>query len=334
MRVLRFSLSGLILLLLLVFLPGPARGANSYSISGRLLFTNGGSPCDPCNIELTIAGVQRVASAYTDTGGNFRFDNVMPGSYVIHVELKGYEDVNESVDVMARGGITSMLTIMMTRKGNDAVQSDQNSGIIDVSQFLQAYPKKAVDAYNKGVEKRKKGKNEEAIRYFEQAVDIAPNFYNAHNDLGVAYKEAGRMDDAEREFLRANELNPSGVDPLINLTSLYIDQNKPERAVATGEQAVKANSTSASAFLNLGIALYKFAMLDRAEAALKKALDLAPKLFQARLMLANVYMKEQRYDSLMEQLDHYLAENPKGQQRAAVERMRRQLLEARQASKP
>jgi predicted Zn-dependent protease len=71
-------------------------------------------------------------------------------------------------------------------------------------------------------------------------------------------------------------------------------------------------------------------MLDRAEVALKKALELAPKMFQVRLMLANVYLKQQRYDNLMEQLDRYLAENPNGDQRPAVEEMRRTLIQATQ----
>jgi hypothetical protein len=53
-------------------------------------------------------------------------------------------------------------------------------------------------------------------------------------------------------------------------------------------------------------------------------------MFQARLMLANVYLKQQRYDNLMDQLDRYLAENPTGEQRAAVEQMRRTLIEANQ----
>jgi len=33
---------------------------------------------------------------------------------------------------------------------------------------------------------------------------------------------------------------------------------------------------------------------------------------QVRLMLANVYLKLRHYDSLMDQLDSYLKENPKG----------------------
>jgi len=113
------------------------------------------------------------------------------------------------------------------------------------------------------------------------------------------------------------------------MTSLYIEENQPEKAVPVAEQAVKANEKSASAFFNLGLALYKISMLDRAEDALKRALQLAPKMFQVRLVLANVYAKLFRFDNVIEQLDSYLAENPNGQHRKEVEEMRQKLLQTR-----
>src|SRR6185369_17040079 len=112
----------------------------------------------------------------------------------------------------------------------------------------------------------------------------------------------------------------------LNLTTLYLAENEPDRAVTTGEQAVKTNSSSASAFFSLGIALYRAAQLDRAETAFKRALDLAPKMGNIRLMLANVYLKLRRYDKTLDQLNSYIAENPKGQQTQAAVHMRDQLL--------
>src|SRR5262249_40577977 len=157
-------------------------------------------------------------------------------------------------------------------------------------------PKKAVSYFEKGVELSKKKDNERAVKFFKDALDLAPKFYEAHNQLGIAYRELGKMDEAEVEFLRAHELTATNVDPLLNLTALYLEENEADRAVATGEQAVKANSRSAPAFFSLGVALYKAAQLDNAEAALKRALDLAPKMANVRLMLANVYLKLHRYD--------------------------------------
>ena len=271
---------------------------------------------------------QPIGMTFTDSAGNFIFDNVEPGSYTIHVEIDGFEKIDQNFD-FADGFAGGTATVLVAPRRLGSAATGQG-GKIDVSEYQSAYPKKAVELLKKGIEAKKKGKNDQATKFFEQAIDVAPNFYAAHNALGIAYRDAGRKDDAEKEFLKAHDLNRSDAEPLINLTSLYIDENDPGRAVETGEQAVKANSRSAPAFFTLGLALYKFAMLDRAEAALKKALDLAPKMFQARLMLANVYLKQQRYDNLMDQLDRYLAENPNGEQRPAVEEMRRTLVQARQ----
>ena len=321
------------LLLLSLLLPAAFTfAAPQQTISGRLLFENGGSLCDRCTVNLLAAGVSPTATAFLDWAGHFVFRGVPPGSYTIQADIEGFEEVNYPVEASGDMGREVVVTIILARKMVAPVRNVK--GIVDVSEFLEKYPKKAVEAYRKGIEKRKKGKNDEAIREFEDAVRLAPDFYAAHNDLGIAYKIAGRFEDAEREFLRAHELNQSTADPLVHLTSLYLEGNQPERAVTTGEEAVKANSRSAPAFLNLGMALYKMAMLDRAEAVLKRALELAPKMASVRLMLANVYLKLRNRDKLLDQLDSYLAENPNGDQRRVVEDMRRAVLSATPAGQP
>ena len=302
------------------------------SISGSLIADTGDFSCDHCLVTLLASGMRPVATAYLDLGGHFTFRAVPQGSYTIHVEIEGFEDVNQPVDARDSLGMAGNVTITLVRKST--VVREKNGALVDVSEFLDTYPKKAVDAYKKGLDYRKKQKNQDAMKSFEAAIHIAPGFYQAHNELGVAYKEAGRTDDAEREFLAAHEVNRTSVEPLLNLTTLYLDENKPERAVSSGEEAVKTNSRSAPAFLNLGMALYKAAMLDRAEAALKKALELAPKMAAVRLMLANVYLKLHRYDNVLDQLNSYAAENPHGDQLQAVNQMRDQLLKAKEAPRP
>jgi tetratricopeptide (TPR) repeat protein len=270
-----------------------------------------------------------MGDTFADTSGHFTFENVQPGACILQVVVDNFGTIDQDVyvDNLDPRGATM---ILVSARPEAVPKSGQSRGVVDVSEFLNGYSKKAVDHYKKGLDNRKKGKNDLAIKSFEEAVNIEPDFYAAHNELGIAYQEAGRKDDAEREFLRARELNRSDVGPLINLTKLYTEANQGDRAVAVGEEAVKANSRSAPAFFNLGVALYKISMLDRAEAALRKALDLAPKMFEVRLMLANVYLKQQRYDKLMEQLDRYLAEDPKGEQRQAAEQMREALIKSQQ----
>jgi Tfp pilus assembly protein PilF len=299
------------------------------NISGTILSERGELSCEQCIVTLLATGGRPVATTYLDSAGHFAFQGVPPGSYIIHAEIEGFEEVNQPVNADDGLGPGTNIMITVARKGSRAAPT--NGGIVNISEFLDAYPKKAVEAFKKGEDYRKQKKDEQAMKSFETAIKIAPNFYQAHTELGILYKQAGRANDAETEFIKAHELNRTNIEPLLNLTSLYIDENKPERAVDASEEAVKSNSRSAPAFFNLGIALYKAAMLDKAEVALKRALELAPKMAAVRLMLANVYLKLHQYDNLMEQLNTYIAENPHGEQLQAVIQMRDQLLKAKAA---
>lgn len=336
MRLARQSVPSVLLLLTLTLFGATwmqAAVLADQTLSGSLVSENGQFSCDHCIVQLLVAGIQTAGQTYVDSLGNFTFRNVRPGSYVIRVEADGYEHVEQTVEVYDYASPGNHVSIVLNRRVT-RIQPNKAGNVVDVSQFLDKYPKKAVNAYKKGLDRKAKGKEDDALKSFQEAVSLAPDFYEAHNELGVLYRRAGRLDEAEKEFIRAHELNQNSADPLINLSSLYIDENDPDRAVKIGEEAVKTNSRSASAFFNLGLALYKIAMLDRAEAALKKALELAPKMFQVHLLLANVYLKLRNYDRVMDQLNTYLDENPKGDQREAVQEMRQKLIQAKQQQEP
>jgi Tfp pilus assembly protein PilF len=319
----RFLKPFVLLPLILIFVCMNAQAAQRQQvISGRLISENGAFSCDHCVVTLLANGVRPIGTTYTDLSGHFTFAAVPRGSYTIHIEIDGFQDVNQVVE--NDFGEANVIVSLVRKRAVDTTGAQ----IVNIAEFKELYPKKAVSNFEKGTDLLKKKSTDKAIEYLQQAVELAPTFYEAHNQLGIAYRAAGRPDDAEREFVKAHELNSTGIGPLLNLTTLYLDENQPDRAVKTGEEAVKANSHSAPAFFNLGVALYRAAMLDRAEVALKRALELAPSMTNVRLALANVYLKLHRYDKTMEQLDSYIVENPHGEHLADAEHMRDQLVSA------
>ena len=130
----------------------------------------------------------------------------------------------------------------------------------------------------------------------------------------------------------------------MNLGSLYIEQSNLQKAneEAAGklldqaldvlEESVKLNPRSAVGYFLLGQANYKSDFFEEAETAFKKSHDLDPRISAARLMLANVYVKLQRWENVIENLDAYLKENPKATDRASVEQMRASIAKSVQAS--
>jgi tetratricopeptide (TPR) repeat protein len=89
---------------------------------------------------------------------------------------------------------------------------------------------------------------------------------------------------------------------------------------------VEADSDSAPAFFNLGLALYRKSEFQQAENALLKTLNLAPSLLLARLALADVYVKLARLGDALKQLDLYLEKAPECPQRTQAEQLRTEIL--------
>ena len=86
------------------------------SISGTLMSQAGPFQCDQCLISLLANGLRPVNTTYLDLGGHFTFRGVTPGSYTIHIEIEGFEDVNQAVDVRDGFGLGANVTITLVRK--------------------------------------------------------------------------------------------------------------------------------------------------------------------------------------------------------------------------
>ncbi len=325
----RWRMRALLSWLILTVVPIGAwcQGIDAREVTGRLLFDRPSTSCEMIRVDLQLGDFQTVATAYTDSACAFRFPKVSPGSYNIHVNIDGYQEARFDANV-DRVGSSGLLNVLMTTAPGRVANGQRRvvtSDKVDVTEILDRYPGKAVSLYNKAIANRKKGRNDDAIAQLADAIKIAPDFYQAHNTLGLAYRDSGKLREAEEHFVRAHEINRTSAEPLINLSGLYLDENRPELAEKASEEAVERNSRSAPALFNLGLSLYKIAQLDRAEAALLKAFEIAPKMFQIRLALANVYLKLNRFDNLMDQLNAYLTENPTGDARDQVERLKSQL---------
>jgi tetratricopeptide (TPR) repeat protein len=344
-----FTLSILVLLSIPAFAqtPLPSQGRNrtdDLAIRGKLIIASRDAD-QRIEVRLEKSTMQVLQTAYTDSAGNFEFRGLGSGAYYISVNLEGYEPVRQQVEVFNNFGGAN-LTIFLNKAAPD--KRSQASGldaedrdVIDISQMKENLPKKAVQDYEKALDEKKKGKLEIAIKLLEDAIHLAPNFYHAHNNLGLLYQAIKRYPDAEKEYKRSRELNAKSERPLVNLGNLYIEEADREKdnpkvtgqildqALDALEAAVKINPRSASAYYLLGSANYKSSFLEEAEVAYKKAYDLDQNLTRVHLLLANIYAREAKWDAVIDNIDAYLKENPKAADRAAVEDMRAKILKDR-----
>ena len=250
------------------------------------------------------------------------FGGLAVGSYEVVVTADGYEPVRWPV---ALGD--------MTRLVNASVMLKEKEKFGDVPS-ADKFPKKAVQDYEKAVDESRKGNTDRALKLLVSVIELAPDYYSAHNTLGTVYQKLNRYRDAEKEYKRAGELSPKSDEPLLNLGALYIqeaDARASESPADAGklvgqareflEQALKIKR-SAMAYYLLGTAQYRTSAFEQSEMNLNQALEIEPRMPAARLMLANLNMRQQKWAAALSHLDAYLTENPKAADRAQIQETR------------
>jgi tetratricopeptide (TPR) repeat protein len=97
----------------------------------------------------------------------------------------------------------------------------------------------------------------EARQAYIHALEIDPEFADAHVNLGRQYHEAGELGKAEAHYRDALRLDPGDATAHFNLGVLLEDRQRPDEAVHAYEQAIARDPELADAYYNLGLLLEK-----------------------------------------------------------------------------
>ena len=84
-----------------------------------------------------------------------------------------------------------------------------------------------------------KGRAPEAIRVFEKALRIDPDFADGHYNLGIALAQAGKPPEAIQEYECALRLKPDYADAHVNLGTALAKLGRPEDAIRHFEEALR-----------------------------------------------------------------------------------------------
>jgi len=91
-------------------------------------------------------------------------------------------------------------------------------------------PKRAEAWIQVGYCKVKQGKNQEAIRAYQQALQLKPDNAEFHNKLGDAYYYAGRLREAIESYTEAARLRPDCAETYYNLAVAYFESGNQTMA--------------------------------------------------------------------------------------------------------
>lgn len=109
-----------------------------------------------------------------------------------------------------------------------------------------------------------RGRYEEARQSFERAVALDPQIVGAYNNLAVIYLDHVRDWDKARAALeKVLSREPAHVESLVNLGVLELRLHRPEQALRPLQKALEVEPSSRGGLYNLGAAYLDLGLFDR-----------------------------------------------------------------------
>jgi Flp pilus assembly protein TadD len=302
----------------------------TFTLQGQIT-TDRNEPSILLVLEDPKARNAEVARTETDAEGNYEFRGLPGRAYRLVATVGGKKQDRREVEIVCRpGAIVSKdfhygkieSTLMLHFPAEDP-------DFVDVAELRGDYPKDVLRDYERAREDHVNGNISKAVQRLEAIAERAPGFYKARARLGLSFQQAGCFSDAETEYRRASELSPRSVQPLLNLASAQIRASDVPgqfdasiaNALATLGKVLEIRPASAIAHCLIGAAKVKSKSYEDAEKSFLRALDLDGNLAAARLMLANLYLSQEKWDKAIEQLTEYLEDHPFAPDRGVVKRM-------------
>jgi protein O-mannosyl-transferase len=147
---------------------------------------------------------------------------------------------------------------------------------------------------NLGTAVGQKGRMDEAITDYKKALQIKPDYADAHYNLAVVLRQEGRVDEAITHFEQTVQANPGFTEAYNNLGNAFLYKGKMDEAITQYQNALQINPDYGKALNNLGYALLQKGKVDEAIAHFQKALQINPDDTKARVNLEQALLQQQR----------------------------------------
>ncbi len=129
-----------------------------------------------------------------------------------------------------------------------------SSAIISFNAFVVAQTeteKDPVELFNQGQDAHEKGDFKTALKLYEEALKIAPEFPEAEYQKGSALQSLGRVAEAEKSYRQALTLRENWVLPMASLGEILVQIGKLNEAETVLAKTIELDANNHSAYLSL-----------------------------------------------------------------------------------
>jgi tetratricopeptide (TPR) repeat protein len=267
----------------------------------------------PRNVHVDLRGTDQAQLASVTTGddGAFRFDGLLKGNYTVSINEPGYEPASVKLDLSGTSQRDVAICLKRIAKAQDAPKSNT------ISTHELSMPAKARDLMESGKKKLYEDKNSTGgLGDFQQAILLAPSYYEAHYQLAMAYLSLGNGGEAEKSFRKSIEVSGDTYGEAdVRLGTILLDQGNSKEGEKAVRRGIQLNPNFWLGHYELGRALLNDKHIREAQDSAEHARMLAPGTAIVYRLLANIHLQEKDYAALLQDIDEYLrldADSPAG----------------------
>ena len=163
---------------------------------------------------------------------------------------------------------------------------------------------------NLGITLRDMGQMNEALESLKKAISAEPNYVDAHYNLAITFKELGRLDESVKSYQKTIEINPNFAQAYNNLGNVFNQLGKTKAGIECFEKAIEINPNFAEAYNNLGNLYKDLQQHDNAFQSYKKAIGIHPNIAEVHNNLGNVLKDLEQYDDAIQSYKKAIEINP------------------------
>ncbi len=177
----------------------------------------------------------------------------------------------------AVGSIRGKSATKLISSGNDHYRKGElGEAIRCYNQAIQLEPENSIAWNNKGLILAIAGRFEEALAAHSKAVEIDVDYVDAISNMGMAYAKMDKYDEALTYYNKALEKRPDHEIAWNNKGNLLAKMEKHEEAIKCYEKALQINPNYLAAMNNKAVGLNHLKKFDEAITILNKVLKARP----------------------------------------------------------
>jgi Tfp pilus assembly protein PilF len=310
---------------------GMAGSANTVTVNGTVFSESHNQRVSQASVRLCDSGGNQVAETIANDSGEFFFRNINRNTYILSVSANGFQSQDVHLD-LSFGSDRGMSVYLTPLPGNSPAPASASS----VSTHEMSMPQKARDLLASGEKKIYQDKNPQGgLQDLQQAIAIAPSYYEAYYQTAMAYVSLGKSDEAEKAFRQAIDISADKYgEAEVGLGAVLLNKGDSAEGEKDIRHGIELNPNFWLGYYELGRVLLNQKNFAGAGKVAEQARSLAPASPIVYRLLSNVHLNEKNYPALLRDLDAYIKLDPDSPAGLRAKELRTQIAQKVGDAKP